>query len=286
MLWFVTGCFGPTEWTDVHLDDACPAVTPYEGATVAGAEALERTACVRALAGLDEPSLDPTLDEAAQAHAVYMRTHDELGHIETAGEEGYTGDAVWDRIAAAGWTQDVGVSISEVVAHGVGPADAVDLWVDSVYHREPFTTPDWIAAGFGIEGHYSAMAFVAFYPQSADAAFVYPVNGQIGVPTTFDSDTESPDPAPDHGLVGYPITVTVGSVAAQSDVRLLRAELRGPSGAVDTLAMDPSSDDALTNMVAVVPVAPLEPSAAYDAELRVEWAGGTQDIAIHFETAP
>ena len=255
-------CFGPAEWTEVRLEDQCLDEPDADD----GPElAVWRANCHRLLAELDEGVGDDTLHAASQAHAAYMATHGELGHIEDASRDGFTGEAVWDRIEAAGWTQMVGVTISEVVAEGVGPADAVDLWVDSVYHREPFVTPEWIATGFGIDGSYTAMAFVTAYPQSRDQVIAYPVNGQVGVPTTFDSDTESPDPAPDHGLVGYPITVSVGSTAADPAVRLLSGELRGPSGKVDTLALDPSSDDSLSAMVALVPIEPLEAGAAYDA---------------------
>ncbi|MCP4808950.1 MAG: CAP domain-containing protein [Proteobacteria bacterium] len=284
MLLILVGCFGPTEWTDVHVDDFCEPSSPYDGAPEASVQAVERANCHRLLAGLDAGELDVSLDDASLAHALYMAEHAELTHYEDASKSGYTGDAVWDRIETAGWSQTMGVTISEVVAFGDGPTGAVDTWVHSVYHREPFLTPEWINTGFGIEGMYTAMAFVGAYPQVQEQVVPYPVNGQTGVPTTFDSDTESPDPAPDHGLVGYPVTVTIGSASPEPEVRLLRGELRGPSGKVETLALDPSNDDALGNMVALVPLAPLEAASGYDAELTVEWSGGEETVLVHFET--
>ena len=284
-LW-MAGCFGPTDWTEVRLGEACEAVDPgYEDPPSAAVEALDRANCYRQLMGHDPGVLDERLDAASQAHADYMATHGVLSHGEDSGASGFTGEWVWDRVAAAGWEDQAGYGISEVVAQGPGPALAVDLWVDSVYHRAPFAAPEWVATGFGEASGFSAMAFVTPYPQSSERAAVYPVNGQVGVPWAFDSDTESPDPAPDHGVVGYPVTVSVASTSAEHGLQLLRGELRGPSGRVDALALDPTNDEALVDMVALLPLEPLEPGAAYDAELRVSWNGRQETLLLHFETA-
>ena len=52
------------------------------------------------------------------------------------------------------------------------------------------------------------------YPNGPRTAVIYPVDGQRDVPVDFDSDIEWPDPAPDHGVVGYPITLTVAATSA------------------------------------------------------------------------
>ena len=109
-----------------------------------------------------------------------------------------------------------GPVLVEVVAWGTTPTEAVDLWIGSVYHRIPFTMPYWIDAGFGQTGDFSSMSFVT--PSPTDhAAVVFPAHGQDEVPTSFDSDTEMPDPAPSHGVVGYPVTVTAVADSVGSD---------------------------------------------------------------------
>lgn len=279
------GCFGPGEWTDIDVDDACElSEVGYDGASDDAIEALDRANCHRRMLGLEAGVLDERLDDASQAHAEYMAGTGVIGHAEDSGTAGYTGDQVWDRIAAAGYDDQAGTSISEVVAQGPGAADVVDLWIDSVYHRAPFTAPEWIATGFGLAGEFSAMAFVMPYPQGSDSAVVYPANGQVNVPFAFDSDTESPDPAPSHGVVGYPVTVSVSSSSPENGLELVRGELRGPSGRLDVLELEPQRDDGLYDMVALVPVEPLEPDAAYDAEIRVRWNGRDETLLVHFET--
>jgi len=286
MVLLLAACFGPTDWTDARLEGACADSEPgHDAATADAIEALDRVNCYRRLAGLEVAVLDPQLDAAAQAHADYMELNGELVHAETSGAPGFTGEQVWDRADAAGWTDQAGYLFLEVVAAGPEPAGAVDLWVDSVYHRTPFMGPEWVAGGFGYAGTFAAMAVVEPYPQSADVAVAYPVNGQLGVPHTFDSDTESPDPAPDHGLVGYPVTVSVSSTSPDPGLQLLRGELRGPEGTVDVIALDPTNDEWLFDMVALVPIEPLTPGAAYDAELEIAWNGRQETLAIHFETA-
>ncbi len=285
MLLSLLACFGPADWTDVSLEDACELSDPgYEDPSDAALEALDRANCYRSLLGLEPGVLEERLDAASQAHAEYMDGEGVLAHAEDPEVEGFTGEQVWDRIAAAGWDDQVGLLISEVVAEGPEPAAAVDLWVDSVYHRSPFTAPEWVAAGFGSAGAYSSMAFVMPYPQQRDVAVAYPVNGQVDVPTSFDSDTESPDPAPGHGVVGYPVTVSVSSTDAESGLRLDSGQIRGPGGAIDVIELDPTNDESLYDMVALVPTEPLEPGTAYEAELGVSWGGERQTLEIHFET--
>jgi hypothetical protein len=270
----------------VLLDDACGTDSyGYDSPSEDAIAAVERTNCYRNIMGLQAASLDPRLDTAAQAHADYMLANNVLSHDEQQGASGFTGTWAWDRAAAAGYSCN-GCSIGEVVAFGVGPAAAVDIWVDSVYHRVPFTSQSWLAGGFGRAGLYTGMTIVSSYPEVADKAVIYPVNGQIDVPTTFDSDTEWPDPAPGLGLVGYPVTVTVSSTSlaqgnpynpfgiAVSDVSFL-----DPDGEpVDHLLLEPDTDNYLYFTVSLLPTSPLQADATYEVDLTITWAGDQQRL--------
>ncbi len=289
---FLAACGGAdADMVDtVLLEEACGTEDyGYDSPSADAIEALERANCYRNLMALSQGMLDPSLDQAAQAHADYMAVNGVLTHQESASGEGYTGEWHWDRATAAGYGCS-GCAIMEVVAHNLGPAAAVDTWVNSVYHRVPFTMPVWDDAGFGLSGAYSSMTMVAPYPASEERAVIYPVHGQLDVPTTFDSDSESPDPVPSKALVGVPITVTVASATANSSsnpysISLLSSSLTGPDGDVDTITLEPASDSSLVFMVAMVPSAPLAPDATYEAELEISWAGGSQQLLSVFTTA-
>jgi hypothetical protein len=241
--------------------------------------------------GIPQGSLDRSLDDASQIHADYMDHHGELTHYESPGTTLYSGEWVWDRMETAGYNTQAGQQWAEVVSWGTTPTEAIDMWIGSVYHRIPFTMPNWKEAGYGQTGLYSGMSFVSPYPNGPRQAVMFPVNGQSNVPTSFDSDSEWPDPAPSHGTVGYPITVTAiaNNVGADGknpyNVELIDAVLTGPGGAdVDCLLSDPSTDDHLSVMATMLPLAPLERSAEYTATMTVRWDGAQETFIATFRT--
>jgi len=254
--------------------------------------ALEQSNCYRNLMGLSRGRLHPDLDDAAQAHADYMFNLGTITHQESSSNEGYTGEWVNDRMEAAGYEVVAGSMWSEVVAWGYGPDEAIDGWMSTVYHRIPFTLPGWTEQGFGQNELYSSMSFVTPIPDGNHRAVIFPADGQSQVPTIFDSDTEIPDPAPDHGVIGYPITVTVGSTEITGDgnynpydLELIDAVVWGPGGEeVDILTMDPTNDDLIYVMAAAMPLEPLEEGATYEAEMTIEWAGDSQTLFTEFTT--
>jgi len=283
----------PEEVSTVTLEDAC-GTSEYgdDNASSAAKAALDRTNCYRNLLGLNPGLLDPALDEAAQSHADYMSRNNTVTHQQIAGTGGFTGEWVWDRFEAAGYPIQNGNSWGEVVAYGYeDPADAIDGWVETVYHRIPYTTPDWRELGYGQSGLYSAMGFVTRYPAQQSSAVLYPVQGQLDVPPTFQSDEEWPDPAPDHSLVGMPITVSVGAEDATNSQQnpyqlvLNEASLSGPDGDLEFLALEPDNDSWLFNTIALVPVEPLQPGSRYEGMLDISWIGGDALLTVDFTTA-
>jgi hypothetical protein len=235
--------------------------------------------------------LDERLDAASQAHTDYMSINNELTHAEDAAKPGYTGDWVWDRMEGAGYPLEAGRVWMEVVSWGLQPADSIDGWIGTVYHRIPFTSADLIEVGFGYTDDYAGMALVLPFPDEARSATLYPADGQIDVPPAFDSDTEWPDPAPAHGVVGYPISVSVGApvfgnVSSEDPygLRLLSASVTGPEGSLELLTLDPSSDSYMFNMAAVMPVEPLSSQTTYDVEMVVEFDGEQETLTGSFTT--
>ena len=278
--------------TTFTVDDSCGTTDyGYASPSADAREAIERTNCFRNLMGLEPGVLHPVVDQATQAHADYMGRHDTISHYEEPTKAGYTGDAVWDRLETAGYPLEPGNSWAEVVAYGYGPADAIDGWMETVYHRIPYTTPYWREAGYGQNGQYSAMSFVSPYPNGPRTAVIYPVDGQRDVPLDFDSDIEWPDPAPDHGVVGYPITLTVAANRATDGdnpygLYVLDATLTDETGReINCIVSDPDDDEYLSNTAFMLPLSPLSRGTTYTATMVVEWDGIEENISATFTTA-
>jgi hypothetical protein len=255
-------------------------------------EALDRANCYRVWMGIEPGILDPLLDDASQSHAEYMEGNDWITHQQEDGLVGFTGEWVWDRVEAAGFDYVPGLGIAEVVAQSYGPAGAVDAWIASVYHRIPFTSPYWVSVGFGLSGEYTAMTFITPFPHGARTAVIYPTDGQSDIGTAFDSDWEVPDPAPDRGVVGMPITVTVADEVMNGEgqdpynTRLVAGTLIGPGGAeVEVRLSDPSEDPYLYQTALMLPLEPLESSAEYEAVMTVEWNGESETFVTTFVTS-
>ncbi len=284
-------CEGRDKAPPVTLEDGCKTLDfGYDDPSDDAREGLERTNCYRGLLGLGAAELQPALDIASQSHAEYMATNGLLTHQQDSRDEGYTGEWVWDRAERAGYDWPANTLMSEVVSVGYGPSGAVDGWVNSVYHRIPFVTPDIREVGFGQQDRYSSMAFVSDFTTDAPQAVIYPVDGQIDVPLRFNSDEEYPDPAPDQGYVGPPITVTVSASGAPGSdtnpyVLVLReASLVGPDGALDFIELTPDNDASMFNTIALVPTEPLQPETEYEVEIQVTWNDGEETLFAAFQT--
>lgn len=287
----LVGCGGRDKATPVSVDDSCRTLDyGYDNPSEDARAGLDRTNCYRVLMGLSRPELEPSLDLASQHHAEYMAANDLITHEESRSDEGYTGQWVWDRAEQAGYDWPNNTLMSEVVSFGYGPGAAVDGWMNSVYHRIPFSTPDIVNVGFGQDDRYSAMAFVTEFQSDEPKAVLYPVDGQFDVPARFNSDEEVPDPAPDASYVGPPITVTVSAGSAPGTdsnpyVLVLRdAKLTGPDGEVELIELTPDNDPYMYYAIALIPAEPLQEGAEYEVEVDVTWVDGDETLYAAFQT--
>ncbi len=267
-------------------------------ASDAQSRGLERLNCHRLAAGLDLAGFLPLLNDGAQAHADYLDATGENGHHQAQPDHPlFTGANATARAAFQGFDLDASdYALSEVVAAQTGgaePAASVDHWIHSVYHRAPLLAPELDGVGFGSAGDYDVMTML--WPWSApEGLWVarWPADGATGVPSSFDSDRETPDPVLDLGVVGYPITLGVAAPDAGSGTnphQLAVDEgatwLEGPSGRVPLRILEPSTDETLLRTVALVPEEELEAGASY--RVRVVAQAGDQPIdeLWSFETA-
>jgi uncharacterized protein YkwD len=235
---------------------------------------------LRAAIGAPEVSADDRVTAAAQHHAEYLARAGAIGHDETAGEPGFTGVSVRDRLAAQGYP---GANASEVAASSdTGTEDVSFLW-DLPYHRLSLMHPQVALAGWGhaeIGGHTATVGVLVFdFAAAAPERVRSPAAGQR-VKASWAGD-ETPDALPAGAArpAGYPVMV-VYSGAKTVDLR--SAKLTDASGReVPTFTVPQIYEP---DYAAVVPSAPLAAGARYRVRFELAVAGSDVVDEWEFET--
>jgi uncharacterized protein YkwD len=182
---------------------SCPAAPA--GSSDAAVMALNYLNSLRLPAGAGCVKMVTEINTAAENHCKYyvdpandgMCT--ENAHNEVMGCAGFTGQGPGQRMAAAGYMARGG---GEVMAFVTNPKNAIDTWVNSVWHRIPLLDPWTGDMGYGsAAGGCDTIDFgnsATGVPNTT--VLVYPYDGQTNVPTSFNGQYEGPmPPAPPSG---------------------------------------------------------------------------------------
>jgi len=241
-------------------------------------EALERTNWYRINAGLECVNMPEPVNLSSQAHADYYGLHKDAydsqlipggAHSEDPTfSEGFTGVKFSDRMKAAGYGGQPGF---EVMAFINNPTAAVDGWVETVYHRIPFLSPDMIDAGYGRGSagvKVDVMNFGRHNAGNQNLIIVYPWAGQESVPRSWDGlEWPKPQPPPDGYPSGPVITV---HTATGVQLTIDKHTLKHPNGAeLPHVWLPKENEGFLTATWAMYAYHPLEPTTKY----RVSMAG-------------
>lgn len=170
--------------------------------------ALTRANHWRTAAGLAPFAANAEIEQASTAHSTYLATTPQATcwanpHVEVATCTGFTGAQMINRMQSAGYSAQ---RASEVINWEATPEQAIDGWIWTVYHRQPFMDYRYTETGYGrVNGPFgSRSAFhntmdfgarqggPAAMPQAQPA--VFPVPGQTNVPPAFRGDFEGPTP--------------------------------------------------------------------------------------------
>ncbi|MFM0202338.1 CAP domain-containing protein [Paraburkholderia fungorum] len=228
----------------------------------------------RAQLGLPPLKSITAVNTAAQNHAIYMQDNMDVGHYETAGLPGYTGNAPTDRVKAAGYTTN---AVGEIAAGIGGPfvssTQAIDALFDAPFHRAIFLfDTSGVGIGQGATNtdptKYSTLVadFVDYVASTPDYKLVaYPYQGQTNVKPSWIAN-ESPNPmasAPSYigQTVGYPVTLSASGNGAFSNINFLIADASG--NAVPCLELDNTNNAEATRLAMCVPFKPLAANATY-----------------------
>jgi uncharacterized protein YkwD len=232
---------------------------------------------LRAAIGAPVVRADGRVTAAAQHHAEYLARAGIIGHDETAGQPGFTGASVRDRLAAQGYTDGMA---SEVAASSdSGTEDVRFLW-DLPYHRLGLMHPHAAVAGWGhaeFGGHTATVGVVVFdFAAAAPDRVRSPAAGQRVSGSWAGEETPDALPAGAARPVGYPVMVVFSRAPS---VDLKTATITDASGRDVPLSVVPQIYE--RDYAAVVPTAPLPAGARY--RVRLELSVGGNDVVEEWE---
>ena len=206
----------------------CPAPPSGVSTDVSNAYTLENN--TRAAMGIPCATMVSTLNTCAMNHCQYYVQNvstsatspstgaacasEATAHSEISDCNLFTGADPGAREKAAGYT---GTNWSEDMAFLNNGTQAVQMWIDSVWHRTPILSP-WVrdfgygnaSAGSGSSAaKCDTMDFNTGTTTAATVVATYPYAGQTGLPVSFNGANEGPTPpAPPNGWPsGYPIHI-------------------------------------------------------------------------------
>lgn len=257
-------------------------------ASVANAEtkpevkALERVNQYRAWAGLSAVRIDPVLSKGCMEHAQYMLKN--RGTDAMVGLEAHTQRPDLPGASVAGAKCGKAADLFPGVAN---LELAIDGWMGGIYHRRPVLDPGLTTIGVGYAAlpDGSLMAALMFGDSKDDQpkAVPYPAPNMKGVPLEYAN--EVPNPIPNQGKGGYPITLqfppfdkVTGVKATLSDAKDTKVpfHLSDPE--------HPATSFGQYGVVSVIPKRTLAPETRYTVSIDATWKGTKKTWTWSFTT--
>ena len=251
----------------------------------------------RSQIGLPALAENTQIDIAAQGHSDYQRINNTVTHVQDSSKQGFTGAQLQDRLKTASYTIAGTNAIGEVIAAsttGTG-FDLVDQLITAIYHRFVIFEPVFKEVGSGsavsaANYTYLTVDFAAnngLGPGIAKGTMAtWPFNGQTGVPTSFDSNNEEPDPVPNQNTVGYPISVHT-NLTSTLTVQSFTVHVHGSNASLTTRLLSKATDPNMstnTSAAAIIPLQTLAGGTTYDVDFTGTLDGATITKSWSFTT--
>jgi hypothetical protein len=173
------------------------------------------------------------------------------------------------------------------------PADAVEAWMATFYHRVALLNPATREVGLAAlrPGDEVAVFVLDFgnRPPANREVILYPGNGQEGLPLEF-AGQESPNPVPkDAGdrPPGFPVTITFPAGRIVRDVVATLEEDKGravPAWVSSPEEPAPPGERHQGDTVCLIPKAPLRPETTYKVSARAKVGGEGWSRSWRFTT--
>ncbi|WP_133647526.1 CAP domain-containing protein [Paraburkholderia flava] len=230
----------------------------------------------RAQIGLPALSFNSSVAQAATNHSLWEQDNNTIGHVETAGQPGYTAATPSDRVNMFYKSASVG----EITAGFSGPfassTEAIQALFDAPFHRA-IALFDSVYAGPGVAATTDpsklstlTVDFADNKPFIQDSQLIaWPYNGMTGVNTGWVAN-ESPNPVAaqpslEGTVVGYPVTLSGGGNAAFSNVSFTIADASGANA--PCIETDSSNNAEATRLAMCVPTAKLKTNTTYTVKV-------------------
>ena len=293
---------------------------------ILGAAAIDDLNALRTSAGLAPFAVRDDLQTAAANHSRYLQLHDTSGHYETEGDDGYTGVYPSDRAVYAGYPSRL---VSENVSVGQRSVEeSIDGLFSAIYHRFGFLSLTNDEIGIGVSddvrhftydmgnaevralcendtyagGDYYVgvcadetrkvaaddfLAAVDTPKKEAPQTVVWPPADAADIPPAFFE--ESPDPLPDHGVTGYPVSIQFNDAKFDEPPTLESFTLATREGdAVEILTLMDKDNDPNKEFsgyeYALFPKHRLEWGSTYRVSLSWSYQGATETLSWCFAT--
>ncbi|MDN4605897.1 CAP domain-containing protein [Sporosarcina highlanderae] len=150
---------------------------------------------IRAELGLSPVKMNPYLTIAATSHAKYIDINntqlDGLSiHGQTPGKKGFTGETPTQRVSAAGGNINAG---EVIVSQQSSSKDAIDVWLDTAYHRSPLINPNTTEIGVGLYKGNAVINMTSTMKNTKEQIAIFPYNNMKNVEIGFYGH-ETPNP--------------------------------------------------------------------------------------------
>jgi hypothetical protein len=181
-----------------------------------------------------------------------------------------------------------------VIAPGASsPAEAIDSWMATFYHRLPLTEPGLLRIGYGANATAAVLdASSLCAPRGYQSFVLWPYDGMKDVPLRFQPELPNPVPGEDQSRWGYPITLQLGDWSTREGANPaagVRVTLHaGASPSVPEVPCHVSTPSAPSNRElapadtwCLIPKAPLAKGTTYTIVVRIP---GEADRVSRFRT--
>lgn len=277
------------------------------------------------MVGLSAGKVTTEAQIAAEAHGTYLEQNEVLSdenalgsalYVESGGGEAFNGQTAGDRLERTGAVG--GGADWETWERVLLVTDDPDELFRDPWSREALLQPAWIGAGVDLipypivlpdtvdtdtvdtdidDAEVDRLYINLVYGMPSYKAMVrpvvYPVDGQLDVPTSYTPSDTADNPLAVAPEIGFPITITVGSDRVSSGsnpygLALGAARMVDEDGLVlDLVTMNPQqlrSGDLRTSIV-VAAREPLRPGVVYKLEANVTWNLRSAQVRTSFRTA-
>ena len=280
---------------------AATLVTSVPAATYAGEQAAafnllnaERSQC-----GFGLLAQNAQLDTAAAGHANYLGVNNTSGHIQVAGQPGFTGVTIADRAANAGYK--VG-DVSEIAAARIaGSVSGIRGLLVAPYHLAA-AMRGYRDVGIGYSALSTNSLVVNFgYASGGSLQLMsgtdiqtYPCNGSVGASRQLQYET--PNPVPGRDLVANPIgtpilvAARVGNTLAITSATMIKVSTGASVQMRPAMGMsnDPNKVNGvsyfMSNEAYVAPEAALDPNSQYQVTVTGTNNGASFSRTFTFTT--